>query len=86
MSYIKVEHPFCKTDFLASDVQEEKQKCEGNMVAFHGAQRKLLESKGFSHSTSSLAAERGIHKQTARVGQLIWAAKSGDFTAHLGND
>jgi len=33
MSYIKVEHPFYKIYFLASDIKE-KQKCECHMVAF----------------------------------------------------
>lgn len=38
MSYIKVEQPLYRIYFLASDVKEEKQRCERNMVAFKNNQ------------------------------------------------
>lgn len=86
MSYIKVEHPLCKTYFPASDDKEEKQKRARNMAAFkdNQAQKKRVESKCIFRSTASF--QRGIKKWIALVGQLILAAKTGDFAMSLNND
>lgn len=52
MSYIKVEHPLYKIYFLASDVKEEKQKWECNMLAFKIIKHRKHELKASASSTA----------------------------------